>query len=456
MHVWDRSNFQVWAIQTFPFRQRNGSGQIQKCTACRAEWVCFAGRPISHCRLFLADMLMKTLHVISTLTPRFGGTTTVVRTLSAYQARARLNVTVCTTNGDSSTSGKMPVAIGLLEDGVTCRYFPAWSPLLIAPAMGRWFKNHLRQFDIVHIHGLYRFPVSSAAWWARKTGVPYMIMPHGSLDPFLYNQSQYNLPLKKIYERLFDIPNLNHATAIHYTTEEEAKRAAFLRLRSRAVVLPNGIDWENYRRLPPRGNFRRYIRFDDQTPLVLFLGRINFKKGLDLLVPAFGRVTKKRADARLAIVGPDNEGYCSKVRRWCKEYGIQDRVFFVDHLGFEKVKEAYVDADCFVLPSYTENFGLTVVEAMACGTPVIISDQVNIWREVQEARAGIVVRLDSRDVADAICRILADKIEAKAMGTRGRVAAEKCYAWPHIVEQLTQVYRELIEEKMISKWASEK
>ena len=132
---------------------------------------------------------------------------------------------------------------------------------------------------------------------------------------------------------------------------------------------------------PPRVTFASELRLNDQTPLVLFLGRINFKKGLDLLVPAFGRVVQKHPDARLAVVGPDNEGYGLKVRRWCEEQGIQDKVFFVDHLGFEKVKEAYVDADVFVLPSYTENFGLTVVEAMACGTPVVISDQVNIWRE---------------------------------------------------------------------------
>ena len=115
-------------------------------------------------------------------------------------------------------------------------------------------------------------------------------------------------------------------------------------------------------------------------------------------------------------------------------------------MGPEEVKQAYVDADVFVLPSYTENFGMTVVEAMACACPVVISDQVNIWREIQEEEAGLVVGLEPREIANAICRVLADKDAAKLMGSRGRMAAEERYAWPRIVEQLTQIYRGLIED----------
>jgi len=369
--------------------------------------------------------------------------------MARYQAEIGHKVTICTTNvdfpkGTLMVSSEEPV----FKDGTLIWHFPVqFRPLLVSMPLWLWLRSEIMSFDIVHIHGLYRFPVTAAAWWARRTGVPYLIMPHGSLDPFLYSQSQYNLPLKRIYERLFDFPNLNNAAAVYYTAEEEAKRAAFLKLRTKPVILPNGIDWESYRRLPPKGSFRRRINLNGKVPLVLFLGRINFKKGLDLLVPAFAHVVVKHPDARLAIVGPDNEGYGSKVRRWCEEQGIQGKVFFVDHLCPENVKEAYVDADVFVLPSYTENFGLTVVEAMACGSPVVISDQVNIWREVREAAAGIVVGLDPCAVAKAICRVLEDKGAAEVMGARGRVAAEENYAWSSIVKQLTRVYRDLIKER---------
>jgi glycosyltransferase involved in cell wall biosynthesis len=387
---------------------------------------------------------MKTLHVISDLNPRSGGPNSVVRALSDYQARARIDVTVCTSNWKNSTNKNISEYLGSRKNDVSFKIFPSWSPLLISTTMNKWFRNNIKSFDIVHIHGLYRFPVTSAACWARIAEVPYLICPHGSLDPFLYKQSRYNILLKRIYERLFDIPNLNHAAAVHYTAEDEAKRAAFLKLRSMPVVVSNGIDWESYNHLPAKGKFRQHLGIDAKRPLVLFLGRINFKKGLDILVSAFSRVLLKNTNARLAIVGPDNEDYGLKVRQWCREQGIHDKVFFVDHLEAENVKEAYVDADVFVLPSYTENFGMTVVEAMACGTPVVISDQVNIWREIQETGAGVVVCLDPCAVADAICMVLEDKQTAEAMETRGRVAAKNCYAWPHVVDQMTQVYQELI------------
>jgi len=313
-----------------------------------------------------------------------------------------------------------------------------------------WLKQNIQRYDLAHIHSLYRFPVAYAAWCARKAKVPYIIRPHGSLDPFLYRQSSHGkwaLPLKRFYECLFTLPNLNHASAIHFTTKEEMERSAFLKLRAPAVIIANGIDWREYAELPQSGKFRQRVRLDSQTPLVLFLGRINFKKGLDLLVSSFARVVEKFPDARLAIVGPDNEGYGVKVRRWCREEGIADKVVFVDHLDPEEVKQAYVDANVFVLPSYTENFGMTVVEAMACGCPVVVSDQVNIWREIQEEGAGIVVGLDPWEITNAICRVLSDKDTAEGMGRRGRMAAEKRYAWPRIIDQMTDVYRRLIAQK---------
>lgn len=394
---------------------------------------------------------MKILHVIITMSPRIGGPSTVLKSLVNEQARVGHKVIVCTTNQDYPT-GQMDVRTGatIMDDNVTIWYHKVQlSSLCFSIPLASWLKRSITAFDIVHIHGIYRFPTTYGAWCARRAGVPYIIRPHGSLDPFLFRQSRFGkwaLPLKRFYERLFDLPNLNHASAIHYTAKEEMERADFLELRAPAVIIPNGIDWQQYAQLPQSEGFRQRIGLGSQTPLVLFLGRINFKKGLDLLVSSFARVLEKVPEARLAIVGPDNEGYGSKVRQWCREQDIADKVYFVDHLGLEEVKQAYVDAEVFVLPSYTENFGMTVVEAMACGCPVVISDQVNIWREVEEEGAGLVVGLDPAQIANAICWVLEDKDAAREMGLRGRVAAEKRYSWPRIVEKLTQVYKKLIEE----------
>jgi len=389
------------------------------------------------------------LHVINTLDARYGGPVSVLLGLARAQVAAGHQVSIYTTTNGKQRGACFTSVSALTEfGGVACNCSTAYTPMLLSISFLSLLNREITHFDIVEIHGLYRFPLAYAAWLAQKRGVPYMIRPHGALDPFLHKQSRFGnmaLPLKRIHERLFDIPNLNHASVVHFTAKEEMERSAFLKLRAPAVVIPNGIDWREYASLPERGSFRGCLGIEAQTPLVLFLGRINFKKGLDLLVPGFARVLESFPDARLAIVGPDNEGYGAKVRLWCREQGVDDKVVFVDHLGPEKVKRAYVDADVFVLPSYTENFGMTVVEAMACGCPAVISDQVNIWREVQEEGAGAVVGLDPPEIANAVCRVLSNKEAAGEMGRRGRNAAERRYAWPRIVEQITQTYREAIE-----------
>ena len=232
---------------------------------------------------------MRILHVVSTLAPSSGGPTQVVRDLSAAQHQAGHAVTVCTTNRGN------PVHVVLADEyfdtlsgtGVEVKAFGVdISPLLYSRGLVRWLRRSVTVFDIVHIHGLYRFPPTYAASRARRRGIPYIVRPHGSLDPYLLKQSSRSLILKRLYERLFDFPNLNAAGAIHYTAEEEREHAAPLNLRAPSFVVPNGIDWERYRTLPPRGALRARWGLHHE-PVVLFLGRLHFKKGLDLLIPAF-------------------------------------------------------------------------------------------------------------------------------------------------------------------------
>lgn len=391
---------------------------------------------------------LRIVHVIQTLSPKLGGPVTVLRALAKEQSISGHKVTILTTNLDYPkgilTFQKNSSIPGSFAE---VKYFPSEFPFAcFSTGIARWLNQSDGQIDILHAWCLYRFPQTYSCYFARKKSLPYIIRPCGALEPFLYKQSALSLPLKRIYEWCFEWPNLRKATAINCVTEQEAINLPRFISRNKVFVLGNGIDWEFYKDISAKGSFRMRLELDDQVPLVLFLGRINFKKGLDLLIPAFARVLEKYAEACLAIVGPDNEGYGSKVRHWCRDQGIQNKVCFVGHLEPEEVKQAYVDADVFVLPSYTENFGMTVVEAMACGCPVVISDHVNIWREILEEEAGLVVGLDPSEISVTICQLLSNKASARAMGMRGRIAAKKRYAWPRIVEQMTQVYRRLIAE----------
>lgn len=390
--------------------------------------------------------MFRILHVIQTLSSRYGGPVTALNALVKEQARTGHDVTVCTTDCGTSLNEKLSIEHfqTLYPDGTDLKMFSGtYTPLLVSPGLAKWLWQNVTAFDIVHIHGLYRFPATYAAYQAHKQGVPYIIRPHGALDPYLYDKSSRSVWLKRLYERWFDLPNLNGASAIHYTTEEERERASFLGLRAPSFIIPNGIEWSRFASLPERGAFRDAQGYGDE-PLVLFLGRLHFKKGLDLLIPAFAAVRQRLPEARLAIVGPENDDYGQQVRRWVAEYGLNDAVRFVDHLDGPAVLQAYVDADVFVLPSYTENFGMTVVEAMACGLPVVISDQVNIHTEVAASGGGLVTRCDVDEVAGAVTGLLEDENRCRIMGQAGRHAAQAQYAWPAIVEALTHEYETVI------------
>ena len=389
---------------------------------------------------------MQVLHIISSVTPHGGGPAAILNGMLTAQQRMGSVVAIATTDAhfDDQPAMTEEEAQRFVPSGVQLYFHPgSIGHLYFNLNLRRWLKIHIAEFDLVHVHGLYRFPPTYATWLTRRRGVPVIIRPHGSLDPFLHRQSSRSLLLKRLWERWFDLPNLHGASAIHYTSEDESARAAFLKLRAPSFVVPNGLDWARFASLPARGAFRAQLGIGE-APLVLFLSRINFKKGLDLLVPAFARVRARYPDAVLAIVGPDNEGYGAKVRGWVAEHLLQDAVRFVEHLEGEAVLQAYVDADVFALPSYTENFGMVVVESLACGTPVVISDQVNIHGEVAAAGAGLVTRCDAGEVAEAIGTLLADAPRRQAMGRAGRALVQRKWTWDVVAGQLTAEYEKVI------------
>ncbi len=352
---------------------------------------------------------------------------------------------MATTNTDHPREVYREPGWDTLADGaVRVFYAPArFAPLQASLSLATYLRQAIPDFDVVHVHGLYRFPTTTAAYLSRRQGVPYVIRPHGALDPYLYDKSTSGkLPLKRLYERLFDLPNLNAASAIHYTAEEERQRASFLKLRSPSFVIPNGVEWDRYRALPARGELRARWELGD-APLILFLGRLHIKKGLDLLIPAFEAVRQLKPDVQLVIAGPENDSYGKEVRGWVSARGLNSAVHFVGPLGGADVTRAYVDADVFALPSYTENFGMTVVEAMACGLPVVISDQVNIHNEISSGGAGLVTSCDVGELARALLAVLRDTNSRRTLGGAGRRLVKERYCWPAIVDALSDEYEAL-------------
>ncbi len=386
---------------------------------------------------------MKILHVIAGLAPRYGGPSKACLELCRELARRGEEVAIYTTAIDGNGQLDVPLGESLWKDGVEIRYFPVQAPrsYRVSLPLARALKAAIPDYDLVHVHSLYLFSSTVAAYYCRRYGIPYLIRPHGTLDPYLF---RHHRPRKWVYERLFEWRNLNRAAAIHFTSLEERELTRPLGLKAPGVVVPIGLDPEEYQALPPPGAFRAVHPNLQGKKLILFLGRLNFKKGLDLLARAFGSLGRRRDDVHLILAGPDDDGYGARIRRWLEADGVLEKCTFTGMLlGPEKLA-ALRDGDIFVLPSYTENFGIAAVEAMACGVPVVISNRVNIWREVVAAKAGLAVDCDPRQVTDALSRLLDDPALREEMGCGGRQLVRERYTWEAIGSTMVEVYRQIL------------
>jgi glycosyltransferase involved in cell wall biosynthesis len=394
---------------------------------------------------------VKILHVIGNISPRFGGPSIVCKEICHELSEAGQEVVVYTTNADYPHGTlDVPVNKPVSQGKYLIYYFSIqFEPYLFSLNLLANLFRHIKEYDIVHIHGLYRFPQTIAGYLARLYEIPYIIRPHGSLDPLLYNQKRHFLT-KRIHEILAEFPNLNQASIIHCTNKKEKESMRQLNLKTSGIVIPNGIEISLFNTLPSKGTFREKYNLGKKK-LILHLGRIHFVKGLDILIKAFAKLSKRNDNLHLILAGPDNDGYGEILRSLILREGVENSITFTGMLkGMEKLS-ALNDADIFVLPSYSESFGVAIVEAMACYLPVVISNRVNICREIQDAGAGIVTSCDADEIAKAIESLLDDVSIRFHMGMRGRALAREQYAWPRIVKQLVHVYSELIETKSLKR-----
>jgi glycosyltransferase involved in cell wall biosynthesis len=394
---------------------------------------------------------MKILHLISALAPRYGGPSKACVEMAIATAKLGHDVSIYTTNIDGPKDLKVPLHQPIIKGGVKIFHFPVQSPRFwkFSLPLFKKLNKTISNFDLVHIHSLYLFPNLIGGYLCRKYQIPYIIRPHGTLDPFLHKHHRYR---KKLIELLFENRNLKNAAAIHYTTEEEMKLAQAWTFSRPGIIVPNGVNIEDYSHLPKQGFFREKFPETLNKKIILFLGRLNFKKGLDLLVTAFINLAKKDKNIHLVFAGPDCDNLGIKLKQQIKNNelevdGNKKRVTFTGLLGGKIKLAALNDSDIFVLPSYTENFGISVVEAMACKKPVIISDKVNIWREVKKDKAGLIGPCDARWFEKNIKFLLMDYEKQLIFGKNGLKSAKKRYTWTNIAKKLESEYKRILEGK---------
>jgi glycosyltransferase involved in cell wall biosynthesis len=298
--------------------------------------------------------------------------------------------------------------------------YPAWDTWAFSPRLVAEFRDVWQlaaSADVIALHSLYSFPVFLGYLVARLQHKPYVMWLHGVLAPV---QRRISTRRKWIYDRLIARRILKRASVIFFTARGEREEVDGLGITAPSVVVPLGFPVEDFAELPQRGSFRaRYLR-GHTGPVLLFLARLNAKKGIDLLLEVTARVVALRPDALLAIVGPpDPPAYEEKVRRWIRENHLDTSAIVTGPVGPAQRLEAMADSDVFVFPSEAENFGFAVFEAMACRIPVLVSNTLNYAEEIQQSGAGFSLPRNADAFAGTILRLLDDPQLRREMGEKG-------------------------------------
>jgi len=389
---------------------------------------------------------MKILQVVPFYPPAWawGGPVITAYGISKELARRGHDITVYTTDSlDPVSRVDVPKNSPLDLDGVRVYYFKNVSHWLAGkqhiqctPALIKVARRSTPGFDILHLHGYRPFQNIIACHYAKKYGIPYVLHAQGTLPRAIPKSA-----LKVIFDRLWGRDILKHARKLIAMTSLEAEQYRTMGVSGGNIeVIPTGIELDEFAALPSRGGFRQRHGIAAEDKLILYLGRIHRTKGIDMLVKAFARVREKSNKVKLVVAGAD-DGYLPALKILIRERRIDPAsVIFTGFLSQCEKVQAYVDADVFVLPSPTEPYGAVLLEACACGTPVILSNGGGL-ADTLDGRGGLAVPCDENELLQALLRILGDDILSREMGQRGRRLVFEQFNLPVMVDRLERLYQ---------------
>ncbi|HTH80663.1 MAG TPA: glycosyltransferase [Ramlibacter sp.] len=376
---------------------------------------------------------MKVLHVIPSLWQGDGGPSHALRAMERALAAQGVTVETATTDDDGPglRSGKAGQG-AVLEEETVRRYFAKRSEFYKwSPGFARWISRAVTDYDLLHVHALFSFTTTAASQAARRAGVPYIVRPLGTLAPW---GMEHRRPwLKRASLRMIETPLLRHAAAVHFTSDEEMREAAALRIDMRPVVIPLGIDMPPpVVRTPP----------GDGSVRALFLSRLHPKKNLDGLLDAMAMLRDEFPQLRLTIAGSGETEYESALRARADVLGLADRVSWLGFVEGAAKLRAFRDSDIFVLPSHSENFGIAAAEALAHGLPCVLSSGVAIARDVVAAAAGVEVATSAESIAAGLRLIMPPAVRAPMQASAVCLARER-YSLGAMGTRLKQLYMDI-------------
>ena len=388
---------------------------------------------------------LQVIHVTTSVSRLGGGLFESMRHLSKETARHGPQVEILGTEDlhsaeDTARWSPLPV-----------RTFPVQGPprLAFSPGLAHYLED--ATVDLVHLHGVWQYPTSAVLRWARRTGKPYVVSAHGMLEPWALQRSRFK---KAIVNWLYQNACLMEADCLRATAASEVESFRALGFRNPVALIGNGVfvpaALEN--RKSEIGNRKSARR-------ALFISRVHPKKGLLDLVKAWGKNRKseignrKSEEWELVIVGPDEGGHLAQVMNLVRELGLQEEIRYGGEIWEDEAKwQCYQEADLFVLPSYSENFGLVIAEALGCGVPVITT-HATPWQDLEIHRCGWWIETGEEALTQALRQAMSVPAdELRAMGARGRKLVQEKYSWAPIGKQMAETYEWLAGRRDRPAW----
>jgi len=379
------------------------------------------GRPEEEATIGL--MPVNILHIIASVDPTCGGPIEgILRQNEALNGVGRREL-VCLDSQDAPFLANYPFPVHAVGPKA---YRPLGRDRLsrfgYTPRLVPWLRANVRNYDAVIVNGLWNYASVGAARVLPTAGVPYFVFTHGMIDPWFRKTYPFKHLQKQAFWLAFEGRLLRHANAVLFTTEEEQRLAEgqFWGHPFKGRVVGYGTTPAPPATAAQNTAFRATVPALGVRPYLLFMSRIHEKKGCDLLVEAFARCAAEAGDLDIVMAGPDRDDLRPKLEVQARALGIAERIHWPGMLAGEAKWGALRGAEAFILPSHQENFGIVVAEALACGTPVLTTDKVNIWREVEAGGAGLITADDADGIESLIRRFLALSPKARAqMGAAG-------------------------------------
>lgn len=375
---------------------------------------------------------MKVLHVIPSLSAADGGPTHALALMERALAGQGVNVETAATDdaGPGHRNGKL-LGKPLPENGGVHWYFAKQLDFYkLSPGFARWIAREVERFDLLHLHALFSFTTTVAARAARRAGVPYVVRPMGSLDS--YGMTHRRPGLKQLSLRFIESPVLLHAAAVHFTSEQEAAQARQLGIAMREAVIPLGVEMG-----------ARSVRTRPATS-ILFLSRLDPKKNVEALLDAIAQLRASLPQLQLVVAGDGEPGYVTRLHDRAQSLGLAGCIRWTGHVQGEAKAAVFEQADVFVLPSFSENFGIAAAEALAAGLPCVLGEGVAIASDVVQAGAGVAVTPDARAIARGLRLIIDDDATRAAMSAKAMRLAQERYSTGAMGSRLKQLYTDIL------------